>query len=119
MSMLHLHLWSSLLAAALILLVLALPKGTARHRLGGRVAVGAWAVAAASSFGLPEWGRLTPIHALTLLTLVMLPLGIRYARQGRIAAHRTTMLATAGGLLTAGFFAAVIPGRYLYGVLFA
>lgn len=118
MSMLQLHLWSSLLAAALILLVLVLPKGTARHRLGGRVAVGAWAVAAASSFGLPAFGTLTPIHALTLLTLVMLPLGIRHARQGRIAAHRGTMLATAGGLLTAGIFATVIPGRYLYGALF-
>jgi len=118
MSMLQLHLWASLLAAALILAVLALPKGTTRHRLAGRVAVGAWAVAALSSFGLPAWGALGPIHALTLLTLVMLPLGLRYARQGRVAAHRATMLWTAGGLFTAGVFAAVIPGRHLYGVLF-
>lgn len=118
MSMLHLHLFASLLAAGLILAMLARPKGTWGHRWLGRATVAAWAVAALASFALPAWGRVTPIHALTVLTLVMLPLGIWCARRGRVAAHRATMLWTAGGLFTAGFFATVLPGRYLYGVLF-
>lgn len=80
--------------------------------------MGAWAVAALSSFGLPAWGAVGPIHALRLLTLVTLPLGLWFARQGRVAAHRATMLWTAFGLFVAGGFAALLPGRYLYGVLF-
>jgi len=61
---------------------------------------------------------LSPLHALTALTLVMLPLGLWHARRGRVRAHRATMLCTAGGLFVAGGFAALTPGRHLYGVLF-
>lgn len=116
--MLHLHLLASLLAALLILAILALPKGSAWHRSLGRAAVAAWMTAALASFALPAWGRLGPIHALTLLTLVMLPIGVRHARRGQVAAHRATMLWTAFGLFVAGGFAALMPGRYLSGVLF-
>jgi uncharacterized membrane protein len=60
-----------------------------------------------------EWMGITPIHALTLLVAIMLPLGIRQARRGNVVAHRRTMRGLfAGACVIAGAFT-LLPGRFL------
>ncbi|WP_207537998.1 DUF2306 domain-containing protein [Sabulicella rubraurantiaca] len=117
MSMLHLHLFSALLALLCILAVLLLPKGRGAHRIWGRLGGLMLLVAALSSFWLPAFGHLTLVHLLSVTTLVNVPLAVRAARQGRIAAHRRAMMINAGGLAAAGLAAVVVPGRYLHTLL--
>jgi uncharacterized membrane protein len=118
MSMIHLHLAASLLALAGILAVLALPKGAFAHRVFGRAAAACLMIAAISSFWIQARGHLSPIHILSVVTLVNVPLAIWAVRRGRVAAHRGAMLANAGGLVIAGLFATFAPGRYVHGILF-
>jgi len=116
--MIHLHLSASLLALGGILAVLVLPKGDFAHRVIGRGAAALLLLAALSSFWIQARGHLSPIHVLSVVTMVNLPLAVWAARRGRIAAHRGAMLANAGGLVIAGLFATFAPGRYLHGLLF-
>jgi uncharacterized membrane protein len=117
-SMIHLHLAASLLALAGIVTVLALPKGEFAHRLIGRGAAAFLLVAALSSFWIQARGSFSPIHTLSVMTLVTVPLAVFAARRGRVAAHRAAMLSNAGGLVVAGLFATFAPGRHLHGLLF-
>lgn len=118
MSMIHLHLGASLLALAGIVAVLALPKGQRAHRVLGRGAALMLLVAAISSFWIQARGHLSPIHILSVVTMVNVPLAVWAVGRGRVAAHKHAMLANAGGLVVAGLFATFAPGRYLHGVLF-
>ena len=118
MSTIHLHLAASLLALGCIVTVLALPKGEFAHRLFGRAAAAFLLIAAISSFWIQARGHLSPIHILSVVTLVNVPLAIWAVRRGRVAAHKRAMLANAGGLVVAGLFAVFAPGRYLHAVLF-
>ncbi|MCW8086813.1 DUF2306 domain-containing protein [Sabulicella glaciei] len=117
MSMLHLHLFSALLALLCIVVVLALPKGRGAHRVWGRLGALMLLVAALSSFWLPGFGRFTPVHLLSVTTLVNVPYAVWAARRGRIAAHRRALLINAGGLAAAGLAAVAVPGRYLHTLL--
>jgi uncharacterized membrane protein len=116
--MILLHLGLSLLALAMILVILALPKGCLAHRWLGRVAAAALVLSALTSFGIQAQGHLSWLHILSVVTLVNVAWAVWAIRQGRIAAHQRAMLAGAGGLFVAGLFATFAPGRYLYGVLF-
>ena len=80
----------------------------------GRLWGGLMLGAALSSFGLTglAGGTLSPIHLLSVLTLVTLPLAVIDARRGRIAAHRRTMVIIYVSMLVAGAFA-FVPGRLL------
>lgn len=113
--------WHLPLAVAALLLgpfALWSRKGSTVHRSAGRL----WALlmlgAAASSLfirggALPNLGGFSPIHLLSLATLIHLPLGVRAAMQGRIQAHRQTMRGLyIGGCLVAGAFT-LLPGRFL------
>lgn len=58
-------------------------------------------------------GTLSPIHLLSLFTLLYLPRVIWHARRHLVDAHRRGIQFTvAGALLIAGFFT-LIPGRTL------
>lgn len=107
-----LHLVAALVAVLVGIAVLARPKGTATHRLLGRVWVAAMAVTAAGSFAITTDGRLGWIHALSAWTLVSLACGIRAIRTGRVKAHRGWMLGTLAGLGIAGAFT-LLPSRLL------
>ncbi|MFL1462643.1 hypothetical protein ACI6QG_10600 [Roseococcus sp. DSY-14] len=109
-----LHLLAAALALAGVLAVLALPKGRGAHRAWGWLAAGGMMAAALTSFGIPRLGALSWIHALSVLTLVNLPLAVRAARAGRMREHRRRMLGSAGALLVAGAFAVAAPGRLLH-----
>lgn len=113
--------WHLPLAVAALLLgpfALWSRKGSTLHRSVGRLWVLLMLGAAASSLfirsaGLPNLAGFSPIHLLSLATLVSLPLAVRAAMQGRIQVHRQTMRQVyIGGCLVAGAFT-LLPGRFL------
>lgn len=119
----QLHTIAAISALALGLVQFGLPKGTLPHRSMGWVWVALMATVAISSFwihgrqiklGAP-W---SPIHLLSIFSLIMLPLGIWFAHRHRVRGHRITMISIfTGGLVIAGLFT-FVPGRIMNAVAF-
>lgn len=110
------------LSAAIVSLVLGAwqliaARGGVRHRVVGRVWVLAMAVTAISSFGITgklgwTWlGGYSWIHGLSLWILISLTMAVRAARRRAFAAHKGWMVGSYAGLVSAGVFAALPPGR--------
>lgn len=118
--MMALHLSAALGALLLGALVLARRKGTASHKVLGRIWVAAMAVVALSSFWLLDIGKgsFSLIHLLSLWTLVSLAAAVWFIRRGNVRAHKSFMVGTFLGLAGAGL-GALAPGRALYLFLFA
>ena len=116
-----LHAFSAMAAFALGIVQFAAPKGTLPHRTLGWVWVLLMASVAASSFWIHQirlLGPWSPIHLLSIFTLVMLPLGIWRAHTHRVADHRRIMiLLFTGALVVAGLFT-LLPGRIMHSVVF-
>ena len=76
---------------------------------------------AVSSFWIHQirlTGPWSPIHLLSIFTLVVLPIGAWMAHRHRVADHRRIMILTfSGALLIAGLFT-LVPGRIMHKVLF-
>ena len=117
----QIHVAAAIAAFALGGWVLFKPKGGPRHRLAGRLWVALMLVVALSSFfihAIRLWGPWSPIHLISLGTLVSLAYGVQMARIRKIAAHQRTMQATyLGGLVIAGGFT-FLPGRIMFEVMF-
>ncbi len=117
----QIHVYAALAATVLGAAILFRRKGTPRHRLAGKIWVGLMAVVALSSFGIHEimlWGRWSPIHILSVVTLISLTVGVQRARRHDITGHRFTMQATyLGALVIAGLFT-LLPGRLMHEVVF-
>jgi uncharacterized membrane protein len=112
------HLLTIIPAIPIGAVMLLRPKGDRLHRLTGRIWVGLMMIAALTSFGIRHLtGHLSPIHILSVITLVALPRAIIDARAGRIARHLRTMTIVYGALVTAGYFT-LIPSRLLGSFLF-
>jgi uncharacterized membrane protein len=112
------HLVGALIALPLGAFVLWRPKGTATHKMLGRLWVAVMMVVAISSYWLRTLsGGFSFIHLLSVLTIVSLPLGIMQARRGNIPAHLRAMRGVYIGLVVAGLFA-LAPQRTLGGMLF-
>ncbi|MFC6636001.1 DUF2306 domain-containing protein [Sulfitobacter sediminilitoris] len=82
------HAITALVALALGILQLVLPKGTAMHVWLGRIWVAAIGYVAISSFYISElqvWGRFSPIHMVSIFALVTLWIAIRAAVQRKTA----------------------------------
>lgn len=110
--------------AALLLGVVQLVgrKGGRRHRALGYLWAALLGSVAASSIWISkermQLGPFSWIHGLSLLVLVMLPLGLLSARRGRIARHRGIMIGLfTGALVIAGLFT-LAPGRIMGRVVF-
>jgi uncharacterized membrane protein len=116
-----LHAFAAMAAFGLGLIQFAAPKGTLPHRTVGWIWVALMAVVAASSFWIHQIrlvGPFSPIHLLSIFTLVMLPLGVWYAHRHRVADHRRVMVLTfTGALVIAGLFT-LLPGRIMHAVVF-
>ena len=116
-----LHAFAAMAAFVLGLVQFAAPKGTLPHRTIGWIWVLLMAVVAASSFWIHQIrlvGPFSPIHLLSIFTLVMLPLAVWRAHTHRVADHRRIMiLMFAGALVVAGLFT-LLPGRIMHHVVF-
>ena len=117
----QIHAVSALLALVLGPVALFRRRRDRGHRVVGYTWIAAMAVTALSSFwinGMALIGPFGPIHLLSVLTLVTLTLGLRAARQRRIAAHRQMMQALyLWALGVAGLFT-LLPGRVMHRVVF-
>lgn len=115
------HALAALAALLLGIAQLVLPKGTAIHRLIGGAWVALMLVIALSSFWIHELrvvGLFSPIHVLSIGTLVGLAYAVRAARRGNIAGHRAGMLwLFYAALIGAGAFT-LLPGRDMSLVVF-
>ncbi|UFW83165.1 DUF2306 domain-containing protein [Bradyrhizobium barranii] len=113
-----LHAFAAMAAFVLGLVQFAAPKGTLPHRTIGWIWV---ALMAASSFWIHQIrlvGPFSPIHLLSIFTLVMLPLAVWRAHTHRVADHRRIMIMTfVGALVIAGLFT-LVPGRIMHRVIF-
>ena len=125
-------LWASgwLIASHAVAAILALgvgavqligPKGTTLHRALGYVWVGAIAFVAFGSFGIHTIrmiGPFSPIHILSVITLLGLWRAVTLARAGEISRHRRAMRQLyLLALVVTGLFT-LWPGRVMHQVLF-
>ena len=117
----QIHAFAALAAFALGAVQLAAPKGTIPHLLFGWLWAGLMMVVVISSFFIHEirlWGPWSPIHLLSIFTLVMLPLAVLAARRHDVRRHRRAMAGLfLGALVIAGVFT-LMPGRIMHAVLF-
>ncbi|KAF0137028.1 MAG: hypothetical protein FD152_724 [Xanthobacteraceae bacterium] len=95
-------------------------KSGAWHRRLGWTWVVLMTVTAVSSFwihGIRLFGPFSPIHILSVVTLVSLVYAIVARRMNRIRGHRMAMLGVAMGWAGAGLFT-LLPGRIMGQVIF-
>lgn len=115
------HAIAALAAFVLGLVQILGPKGTVAHRVLGWAWAALMMMAAATSFliGDMRWvGPFGPIHLLSILVLVNVPLALMHARRGRVGAHAKAMRSLfVFALLVAGAFT-LIPGRLMGEVAF-
>ncbi len=117
----QLHAFAAMAAFVIGAVQLAAPKGTGRHRAMGWLWVLLLATIAVSSFWIHRLrmiGPFSPIHLLSIFTLVTLPVAVLAARRHRIDQHRRAMIAIfVGALVLAGLFT-LVPGRIMSAVVF-
>jgi len=117
----QIHAFAAMSAFVIGLVQLYRTKGTPSHRATGYVWVTIMVVVAASGFWIHEirlWGPWSPIHFLSVFTLVMLPIGVWRARAHSVTGHKWTMISIfAGALVIAGIFT-FVPGRIMNAVVF-
>src|SRR5215204_5572487 len=94
--MIQVHAFVAMAAFVLGAIQLAAPKGTIPHRVIGWIYIMLMVVIAGSSFFIHDLrviGPFSPIHLLSIFTLIMLPLAVMHARRHRVEAHRRAMIA--------------------------
>ncbi|MER9651969.1 DUF2306 domain-containing protein [Mesorhizobium sp. M0152] len=115
------HAFAAFAALAIGGAQLALPKGTLRHRAMGYLWAALMLAVAISSFWIQQirlLGPFSPIHLLSILVLVTVPLAVWHARNHRVAKHRKAMIALyVFALVGAGIFT-LLPGRVMHDVVF-
>lgn len=117
----QIHTFAALIALALGMVQFTSRRGSWLHRMSGWTWVLLMGVTAVSSFFIHRIqlvGIWSPIHLLSVFTLVMLWLAIRAAKRGDISRHRSMMISLFGfALVGAGLFT-LLPGRLMHVVLF-
>lgn len=115
------HAFAAMAALALGIVQFAAPKGTLPHRTIGWIWVVLMAAVAVSSLWIHQirlLGPWSPIHLLSIMVLVLLPIAVIAARRHNIRRHRMTMIGIfTGGLVIAGLFT-FLPGRIMHAVIF-
>lgn len=102
-----LHLATIMLALALTPVLLWRARGTRAHRQIGYIWSAAMLLTAIDSLFVTTSrpGHFSPIHALSVLTIVLVPVLVINARKHRVGQHRRTVRGLIiGALLIAGFF---------------
>ncbi|MEW6633560.1 MAG: DUF2306 domain-containing protein [Pseudomonadota bacterium] len=115
------HAFAAFAALAIGGAQLALPKGTTRHRVLGYVWAALMLIIAISSFWIQQIrliGPFSPIHLLSILVLITVPLAVWHAHNHRVAKHRKAMISLyVFALVGAGVFT-LLPGRIMHAVVF-
>jgi uncharacterized membrane protein len=117
----QIHAAAAVLALLTGAVVLFRRKGDSRHRALGKLWVALMAIVALSSFfiwTIRLWGLFSPIHLISIFTLVMLWRGVGFARRHDIAHHRLTMQLTYLLALVVTGLLTFLPGRIMYRVAF-
>lgn len=115
-----LHLATITTALALTPVMLLRRRGDRTHRRLGTVWVLAMFATAALSFGIRtnQWGGFSPIHILSVWTVIQVPIIWWTARNHKIDRHRSAVRGMVfGALLIAGFFTFPFDrmlGRWLF-----
>jgi uncharacterized membrane protein len=116
-----LHAFAAMAAFVLGSVQLAAPKGTLPHRTLGWIWVALMLTVALSSFWIHEirlLGPWSPIHLLSIATLVTLAVGVTAARRRNVRFHKRAMVMLfLGALVIAGLFT-FVPGRIMHSVVF-
>lgn len=117
----QIHVYAALLALVIGLAQFALRRGSPWHRRFGWGWITLMVATAVSSFFIHEIrlvGLWSPIHLLSLYTLVMLVLAVRALRRGKPREHGTIMASLfVFALIGAGAFT-LLPGRLMHVVIF-
>lgn len=117
----QLHAFAALAALVLGGFQLLRPKGSEVHRATGYIWAALMLLIAVSGLFIHEVrmiGPFSPVHLLSLIILVTVPLAVYRARQGNIEGHRRAMLNIYWiALIGAGIFT-MLPGRIMGQVLF-
>jgi uncharacterized membrane protein len=115
------HAFAAMAAFVLGIVQFAAPKGTLPHRAMGWIWVALMGTVAISSFWIHQIrliGPWSPIHLLSIFTLVILPLAVWKAHRHEVGDHRRIMiLLFTGALVIAGLFT-LLPGRIMHAVVF-
>lgn len=110
---LYIHLGTVVPALVLGGPVLIMKKGTALHKLLGRIWAALMMTTAISSFWLQGLvGTIGPIHVFSVITLISIPRAIWAIRKGDVVTHQRAMTGPYIGLLVAGLFS-FLPGRLM------
>ena len=112
-----LHLTAAMYALAIGAFVVFRRKGTLVHRWVGRVWAALMLYVAIGSFWIRTDGHLSPIHLLSVITIVAIGYAVWAIRQGNVRAHRTSMVFSYAGLVIAGAFT-LLPDRLLGQLVF-
>lgn len=120
-AVIQIHAWAAMLALVLGIAMLARKKGTPSHRWSGRIWAMAMLLAVLSSFFIHElrtWGAWSPIHVLSVITLVLLARAYAAIRQRKVQLHAELMKATFYNALLLATFFTFLPGRIMHDVVF-
>ncbi len=116
------HVAAVIPAALLGAYILLRPKGTPFHKILGRIWMALMVVTALSSFFIHQLDLLygfSPIHLLSIATLLGSWQAIAAARRGDIGRHRRIVRTLYfGGIGVAGIFT-LVPGRIMNAVVFS
>jgi uncharacterized membrane protein len=117
----QIHAFAAMAAFILGVVQLAAPKGTLPHRTIGWIWVALMVIVAVSSAWVHQiklWGPWSPIHLLSIWTLILVPIAVWRARVHDVTHHRRAMLGIfLGAVVIAGLFT-FLPGRVMHHVAF-
>ena len=115
------HVATVIPAAILGAFIFLRPKGTAIHRLLGKIWVALMVATSVSTFFIHElkvFYGFSPIHLLSIFTIYGCLQSVYFARRGDIRRHMRIMQSLyLGGIVIAGGFT-LIPGRLMHEVVF-
>lgn len=118
----QIHVYAALLAFALGLTVLWRRKGTNSHKRWGKIWVSLMAITALTSFfihGIRLLGPFSPIHLISIATLISLYFAVKQARTGKINEHQRSMKNIFIGAMGVAGALAFMPGRMMFEVTLA